>query len=119
MLKKETEIKRMSEVINSMSEQNAHYYGKNMQKHEAFADSENIANALYNAGYRQKDEIIRIFFAGVNSILEREKELERTADSTNLMESMKHSYAIGVYEHLQKLIYEMGYGFSKGKENVV
>ena len=116
MLKKETEIKKMSEVINSMSEQNAHYYGKNMKKHEAFADGESIANALYSAGYRQKDEIIRVFFAGVNAILEREKEMERASDSANLMESMKHSYAIGVYEHLQKLFYEMGIEALKEKE---
>ena len=47
------QIEEMANAINEMDEPNAHYYGKNMKEHEAFADCFTIAKHLYNAGYRK------------------------------------------------------------------
>ena len=55
---KEKQIEEMAEVINTMDEQNAHYYDENLQECEAFANCDEIAEALYNAGYRKASDII-------------------------------------------------------------
>ena len=60
---KEKEIEKMAEVIALMDERNAHYYDKHMQVCEAFADAENIAEALYNAGYRKESDVAEEIFA--------------------------------------------------------
>ena len=55
-MSKEMQIKKMANCINAMDEPNAHYYGKHMEMHEAFADCFTIAKHLYNAGYRKQIE---------------------------------------------------------------
>jgi hypothetical protein len=50
------QIEEMANTINEMDEPNAHYYGRNMKEHEAFADCFTIARHLYNAGYRKQSE---------------------------------------------------------------
>ncbi len=53
---REKQIKEMAEVIDFMEERNAHYYNEDLQECEAFADCNNIAEALYNADYRKQVE---------------------------------------------------------------
>ena len=50
------QIEEMANTINEMDKPNAHYYGKHMEMHEAFADCFTIAEHLYNAGYRKQNE---------------------------------------------------------------
>ena len=116
MAKKEKEIEKMAEVINLMDDRSAHYYDKRMRVHEAFADCDNIAKVLYDAGYRQKDELAKEFFAEIDSVLEKEKENEKNLGANTITESVKHNYAVGVYGHLQKTFYEMGVNYVKKKE---
>lgn len=67
-MSKEKEIQEMAEVINCMDERNAHYYDKHMQECEAFADAENIAKALYNAGYRKEIDVAEEIFAELDRV---------------------------------------------------
>lgn len=59
-MKDEKMIEEMARVINEMGERNAHYYDEYGQEHEAFADCNNIAEALYAAGYRKQSEWISV-----------------------------------------------------------
>lgn len=65
---KEKEIQEMAEIINNMDERNAHYYDKHMQEREAFADSETIAKALHDAGYRKEIDVAEEIFAELDRI---------------------------------------------------
>lgn len=65
---KEKEIQAMAEVIALMDERNAHYYDKHMQECEAFADAENIAKALHEAGYRQESDVAEEIFTELEGI---------------------------------------------------
>ena len=53
-LMRDKQIEEMANVINEMDEPNAHYYGKHMKMHEAFADCFTIAKHLYAKGYRKQ-----------------------------------------------------------------
>ena len=53
---REKQIEKMATIINEMDECNAYYYDKDMIEHEAFADANAIAKALYNNGYRKQSE---------------------------------------------------------------
>lgn len=55
-MSREKQIEEMANAINEMDEPNAHYYGKHMEMHEAFADCFTIAKHLYNVGYRKQSE---------------------------------------------------------------
>lgn len=54
---KQEQIEKMVEVIIDTEEGNAHYCGTHIQKFKAFIDCDNIAETLYNAGYRKADEV--------------------------------------------------------------
>ena len=50
------QIEEMANEINEMEEPNAHYYGRNLKMHEAFADCFAIAKHLYSKDYRKQRE---------------------------------------------------------------
>ena len=66
---RDKQIEEMANVINEMDEINAHYYDQYMQECEAFANAGEIAQALYNAGYRKASEVAREIFEEIERYL--------------------------------------------------